>query len=104
MANVGGSPMCALLSNPYAHPVMERDESAKVQKCRHHWLLGQPSEGIVRGNCRNCGAERQYPAFLDDYGFDTDRAIVREDGWRRALAEHARPGLSISQELSADVA
>jgi hypothetical protein len=78
---------------------MERNESTDLQQCRHHWLLGQPSQGIVRGSCRNCGAERQYPAFLDDYGFDPDRAIVREDGWRRALAEHARPSVSEDEGL-----
>jgi hypothetical protein len=93
--------MGALLRNPYAHRAMDGDESTRIQQCRHHWLLGQPSEGIVQGRCRDCGAEREYSAFLDDYGFEADRAIVREDGWRRAPAVHARPGLSISQELSA---
>ncbi|HEY7270036.1 MAG TPA: hypothetical protein VH951_09430 [Dehalococcoidia bacterium] len=73
---------------------MERDESPTTTDCRHHWILGQPSEGIVQGKCRNCGAQRQYQAFMDDYGFDTDRAITREDGLRRVLAEHTRRGLS----------
>jgi hypothetical protein len=73
---------------------MERDESPAIIDCRHHWLLGQPSQGIVQGKCRKCGAQREYQAFMDDYGFDTERTIVREDGLRRALAEHARRGLS----------
>src|SRR5690242_313254 len=34
--------------------------------CRHHWLLGQPIEGVVPAVCRNCGQRRGYPAVLDD--------------------------------------
>jgi hypothetical protein len=79
---------------------MERTES-NTSGCRHHWLLGQPTDGFVRGVCRSCGAERDYPAFLDDYGFDTDRAIVREDWPGRAPAEHARPGRSVRRARTA---
>ncbi len=68
---------------------MERDESTAVQ-CRHHWVLGQPHQGVVQGACRNCGAKREYPAFLDDYGFEPDRATTRED-WLVTGAGGARP-------------
>jgi hypothetical protein len=72
---------------------MERNDSNTVA-CRHHWILGQPHEGFVRGTCKVCGAERQYQAFLDDYGFEPERPTIREDGLRRVLAEHTRRSLS----------
>jgi hypothetical protein len=34
--------------------------------CRHHWLLGQPENGVIAASCRNCGERRLYPAVLDD--------------------------------------
>lgn len=33
--------------------------------CRHHWLLGQPTNGWVAGVCRNCRSERLFPAYLE---------------------------------------
>ena len=44
-------------------------ETAHVigSQCTHHWLLGQPQDGLVPGRCRNCGAERSFPAYLDEY-------------------------------------
>jgi len=34
--------------------------------CCHHWLLGQPLNGVVPATCRKCGERRGYPAVLDD--------------------------------------
>ena len=34
--------------------------------CQHRWLLGQPVNGEISARCRKCGADRVYPAVLDD--------------------------------------
>jgi hypothetical protein len=33
--------------------------------CVHHWILGSPTEDIVPGRCKLCGAVRDYPATLE---------------------------------------
>jgi hypothetical protein len=41
--------------------------------CVHHWMLGEPTSGMVVGRCRRCDATRIYPASpgstdrFDDY-------------------------------------
>lgn len=41
--------------------------------CVHHWLLGEPTSGLVVGRCKRCDATRVYPASpestdrFDDY-------------------------------------
>jgi hypothetical protein len=45
---------------------METGQTPTSNPCRHHWLLGQPKEGVVSGVCRKCGASRDYPAVLDE--------------------------------------
>lgn len=34
--------------------------------CCHHWILGQPSQGVIGASCKKCGALKDYPAVLDD--------------------------------------
>lgn len=51
---------------------MEAITSTEVT-CRHHWLLGQPEEGEIKAKCRLCGANRSYPASLDEYESTTDQ-------------------------------
>jgi hypothetical protein len=46
-----------------AEPKVETNESTT---CCHHWMLGQPIDGVVPAVCRNCGQRRGYPAVLDD--------------------------------------
>ena len=41
-------------------------ESSTDTACCHHWLLGQPIDGVVPAVCRKCGQRRGYPAVLDD--------------------------------------
>jgi hypothetical protein len=49
------------------------DEVAGHQEpCRHHWVLGQPEAGQIKGVCRNCGDVRSYPAYFDDYDWSTE--------------------------------
>src|SRR5262245_51427069 len=49
---------------------MKATAEAKIETvstaCCHHWLLGQPIDGVVPAVCRNCGQRRGYPAVLDD--------------------------------------
>ena len=43
--------------------------------CRHHWLLGEPRQGIIPGVCKLCGSRREYPARLED----TERFFDHEE-------------------------
>ena len=36
-----------------------------IETCTHHWVLGLPEEDIVRGRCKRCGLEREYPASVE---------------------------------------
>lgn len=49
--------------------------AVETQTCRHHWLLAEPRQGIVRGQCKLCGSHREYPARLDE----TDRFFDHEE-------------------------
>ena len=33
--------------------------------CKHHWVLSAPDDEVIRGRCKNCGAQREYPASLE---------------------------------------
>ncbi|HZP57044.1 MAG TPA: hypothetical protein VFC53_05765 [Dehalococcoidia bacterium] len=43
-------------------------ESMATAACVHHWVLGTPEDEVVRGRCKRCGMEREYPASLDFSG------------------------------------
>jgi hypothetical protein len=43
---------------------MERNLNATT--CCHHWILGQPLNGVIGATCKKCGAVKDYPAVLDD--------------------------------------
>jgi hypothetical protein len=43
---------------------MERDLNSTA--CCHHWILGQPLQGVIGASCKKCGAVKDYPAVLDD--------------------------------------
>ncbi len=42
---------------------------------RHYWVLSPPAADVVRGRCKRCRAEREFPARLDE----TDRSNDHED-------------------------
>jgi len=52
--------------------------------CVHHWLLGEPADGLVLGRCKRCNATRAYPASpestdrFDDYRELTARTSYEE--------------------------
>ena len=42
-------------------------QEALTAQCVHHWVLGVPEDEIVRGRCKHCGVEREYPASVEQY-------------------------------------
>lgn len=38
---------------------------AAVGECQHHWILGEPRDGLIDAVCRRCNARRSYPARLE---------------------------------------
>jgi len=61
--------------------------------CCHHWLLGQPLNGVVPATCRKCGERRGYPAVLDDLDppAEVDKKDVPEV--KATAVDGARPSL-----------
>jgi len=55
-----------------ARRVREDTDMNDEANCRHHWVLGQPENGATRGKCRDCGMDRSFPAFLDEYDWGTE--------------------------------
>jgi hypothetical protein len=47
-------------------PYVMETLTSTASPCPHHWLLGQPAEGSIAAVCRRCGAQRCYPAYLED--------------------------------------
>lgn len=39
--------------------------TADMPRCVHHWLLGDPAQGVITGHCKHCGANRAFPATAD---------------------------------------
>jgi len=31
----------------------------------HHWMLGLPEDDVVKGRCKRCGLQREYPASVE---------------------------------------
>ena len=42
-------------------------QEALTVECVHHWVLGVPEDEVVRGRCKRCGTEREYPASVEQY-------------------------------------
>ncbi len=36
-----------------------------TEQCVHHWVLSHPEDDVIRGRCKRCGAEREYPASVE---------------------------------------
>ena len=39
---------------------------ATPSECTHHWVIDTPSGPMSRGQCKLCGAEREFKNFLDN--------------------------------------
>ena len=57
--------------------------------CCHYWVLSPPAADVVRGRCKRCRAEREFPARLDE----TDRSNDHEDLTRSGASGTAAPAL-----------
>jgi hypothetical protein len=68
---------------------METTGTASAE-CRHHWVLGQPQSGWISALCKLCGAQRSYPAVLDDLDPGAD-ATPRAPAGVATAAGGARP-------------
>lgn len=64
--------------------------------CKHHWVLGQPRDGLIAGFCRKCDARRSYPAYIEDYG----RSDQAEAESSEELAVTAVGGARLSRSAS----
>lgn len=42
------------------------ETNLNASSCCHHWILGQPLQGVIGAVCKKCGALKDYPAVLDD--------------------------------------
>ena len=50
--------------------------------CVHHWMLGEPTGGMIVGRCRRCDATRIYPASPDSTDrFDDYRELTASSSY-----------------------
>ncbi len=54
--------------------------SLPVAECRHHWRIAPPNGPTVRGVCRRCGAEREFPTTTEDTAWDFGGSHHRREG------------------------
>ncbi|MCC6237073.1 MAG: hypothetical protein IT299_05810 [Dehalococcoidia bacterium] len=70
-----------------SEPIALEAVRARRTKCVHHWVLQEPSEGWVRGKCKNCNARRKYPAAPEStQRFDDYRELVAPSAYVERLA------------------
>jgi hypothetical protein len=54
-------------------PTLRVVDESHANGCVHHWVLTDPSNGVIPGVCKRCGAERGFPTNpegverFDDY-------------------------------------
>ncbi len=70
-----------------SQPVDIAPVRARRSRCVHHWVLQDPSEGWVRGQCKLCSARRRYPAAPEStQRFDDYRELVAPTSYGERLA------------------
>lgn len=56
-----------------------------TNRCVHHWVLSDPSDGMIPGVCKRCGANRGFPTNpegverFDDYREITQASSYYQD-------------------------
>lgn len=40
-------------------------ETPTAPRCVHHWVLAHPQDDVIRGRCKLCGEQREYPASVE---------------------------------------
>jgi hypothetical protein len=50
--------------------------------CVHHWVLGDPTSGVILGRCKRCNATKAYPAVPESgQRFDDYRELTSTDAY-----------------------
>ncbi len=42
-----------------------RGTEPTIAACIHHWVLACPEDDVIRGRCKHCGEQREYPASVE---------------------------------------
>ena len=59
--------------------VIEQDEASR---CVHHWILADPTDGVIPGICKRCGANRGFPTNPEGVErFDDYREITQASSY-----------------------
>lgn len=65
-----------------------------MSDCRHHWMLGPQVDRVTQGQCKHCGAEREWRAADIDFNagivLKTQDRIVERIESVLSLADAAR--------------
>jgi hypothetical protein len=68
-------------------PIQMQAVRTRRPKCVHHWMLQDPAEGWVRGQCRNCNTKRRFPAAPEStQRFDDYRELTNATAYGERLA------------------
>jgi hypothetical protein len=75
-------------------PTMTPEEEAEWVRTMtgcppHHWFLGTPVAGTVKGICAKCGAQREFSNLYDNDEHNGPHAIRVRSGRRGARAAKA---------------
>ena len=55
--------------------------------CVHHWMLDEPENGEIHGECRRCHAHREFPAAPDStQRFDDYREMTAATAYAERLS------------------
>jgi hypothetical protein len=74
------------MTDPEPEIVVDTDAEAEPPGCVHHWLLGEPTGGMVVGRCKRCDATRIYPASPDSTDrFDDYRELTASSSYNARL-------------------
>ena len=82
------------LGQPIDSASQMKKATTSENSCRHHWLLGQPEDGMVGARCRSCGQTRSYPAALDDSDWVLENEVAFSSLGVATAAGGARPSSS----------
>jgi hypothetical protein len=59
----------------------ERNQEAEAKdRCRHHWLIGEPAGATSAAHCKLCGERRDFSNVFED--------VIREENRTTSLARH----------------
>lgn len=50
----------------FRESLSEEQEFINVANCTHRWMLGDPNDGIVLGDCKRCGEHKEFSNRIED--------------------------------------